>query len=87
MPPSAHVPLQKKASLWDNIISQISMDMKKSARPVRDNALIISFVAAFLSLYMRHWMGINLIRHLAGAVLLSVLQRRPIQITKEKLVK
>lgn len=31
-------------------------------------------------------MGINLIRRLAGAVLLSVLQRRPIQITKEKLV-
>lgn len=49
MSPDACALFQKDA-LWDNNIRQISMDMKESTKPVHDNALIISFVAAFLSL-------------------------------------
>lgn len=49
MSPNASALFQKD-TLWDNNIRQISMDMMGSAKPVHDNALIISFVAACLSL-------------------------------------
>lgn len=42
--------LSQKDTLLNNNIRQISTDMKESAKPVHDNALIMSFVAACLSL-------------------------------------
>lgn len=44
--------LFQKDTLLNNNIRQISMDMKERAKPVCNNALIISFVAARLSLSM-----------------------------------
>lgn len=45
--------LFQKDTLFDNIIKQISADMKGSAKLLHDNALIVAFVAAFLSIEMR----------------------------------
>lgn len=63
MSPNARALFQKD-TWWDNNIRQISTDMKESAKPVHDNAPIISFVGACLSPSMRDWMGINLIKTL-----------------------
>lgn len=49
MSPNASVLFQKD-TLLDNNIRQISTDMNESAKLVHDNALIIPFVAAFLSI-------------------------------------
>lgn len=49
MSPSASV-LFHKDTLFGNNIRQISRDMNESAKLVHDNALIIPFVAAFLSI-------------------------------------
>lgn len=48
MSPNARALFQKD-TWWDNNIRQISTDMKESAKPVHDNAPIISFVGACLS--------------------------------------
>lgn len=48
MSPNARALFQKD-TWWDNNIRQISTDMKESAKPVHDNAPIISFVAVCLS--------------------------------------
>ena len=48
--PQCSDPCFRKDSLGDNNIKEISMDLKERAELALDNALIISFVARWLSL-------------------------------------